>query len=323
MAGRANTGGSAAHRDRCSDSFWLPRSFAAYAAGLLLLALSPALQAQKSSPHQTGNSPTTSSAGPTFGSATMPVSQAGGDPFESLYGPTLIAPMPQGSDHVSDSEGCNSWTESGVHSPTVSVARLGVPGKATGEYQRGCGAYKDKRLDQAERHLRKAIDIYPSYPAAWVVLGQVLDAQHKREDAKQACSEAIKIDSTYVAPYLCLAEFSATEDDWKQVSTLSERALALDPASNPYSLYYAADAAFHLGDLATAQRDALAAVALDPWHHLPQLHLLLAQIYAAKGDPDAEAAQLRDYLKMAPNSGDAAGARDTLAQLQSKPTTAK
>ncbi len=234
-----------------------------------------------------------------------------------------MLPMPSPSNELIDSEGCNSWTESGVRSPTVSVARLAIPGKAIGEYQRGCGAYKDKHLDQAERHLRKAIDIYSTYPAAWVVLGQVLDAQHKRDDARQACSQAIKIDPTYVAPYLCLAEFSATEDDWKQVSNLSERALALDPANNPYSLYYTADAAFHLNDLATAERNALAAVALDPWHHLPQLHLLLAQIYAAKGDLDAEAAQLRNYLKVAPNSGDAAGARDTLAQLQLRPATAK
>ncbi len=319
------TGGSAANWDRCSRSSWLLRSFPAWAAGLLLFTLSPALKAQKSSPHQTGNSPITSGgAAPTFGSSTIPPPGQGVDPFEDLYGtPLLMAPMPSASDRLIGSEECNSWTESGVRSPTVSVARLAVPGKASGEYQRGCGAYKDKRLDQAERHLRKAIDIYPSYPAAWVVLGQVLDAQHKREDARQACSKAIKIDSTYVAPYLCLAEFSATEDDWKQVSTLSERALALDPANNPYSLYYSADAAFHLSDLASAETNARAAVALDTWHHIPQLHLLLAQIYAAKGEPDAEAAQLRDYLKVAPNSGDAAGARDTLAQFQSKPTTAK
>lgn len=322
MAGRAIAGGSAAQRDRCSHSSWLLRSFPAYAVGFLLLALSPALQAQKSS-RPSVNSPTTSgtSTGPTFGNGTNPPGQVG-DPFDDLYGSPIV-PMPPASDHLMDSEGCNSWTESGVHSPTVSVARLAVPGKATGEYQKGCGAYKDRHLDQAEQHLRKAIEIYPSYPAAWVVLGQVLNAEHKREDAKGACSEAIKIDSTYVAPYLCLAEFSATEDDWKQVSTLAERALALDPASNPYSLYYSADAAFHLNDLATAERNALAAVALDPWHHIPQLHLLLAQIYAAKGEPDAEAAQLRDYLKVAPNSGDAAGARDTLAQLQSKPANAK
>src|SRR4029077_5668637 len=141
----------------------------------------------------------------------------------------------------------------------------------------------------------------------WVVLGQVLDEQHKRDDAREACSRAIKIDPTYVAPYLCLAQFSAKENDWKQVSSLAEHAMTIDPARNPYSLYYTADAAFHLNDLAKAETSALAAVALDPWHHLPQLHLLLAQIYAAKGDPRAEAEQLRNYLKVAPNSGDAAG----------------
>ena len=245
------------------------------------------------------------------------------DPFEDLYGSQPMIPMPSASSQLADSEGCNSWTGSGVHSPTVSVARLAVPGKASGEYQKGCGAFKDKHLDQAERHLRKAVEIYPSYPAAWVVLGQVLEDQHKRDEAKQACSQATKVDPTYVAPYLCLAEFSATEDDWKQVSSLAEHAMALDPVRNPYSLYYTADAAFHLNDLAKAERSALAAVALDTWHHLPQLHLLLAQIYAAKGDPAAEAEQLRNYLKVAPNSGDAAGARNTLAQLESRPATAK
>lgn len=242
------------------------------------------------------------------------------DPFDHMYGSSpAVLPMPANSSQMIDSEECNSWTESGVRSPTVSVARLAVPGKASGEFQRGCGAYKDKRLEKAEQHLRKAIDLYPSYPAAWVVLGQVLDAQHKRDDAIEACSRATKIDPAYVAPYLCLAEFSATDADWNQVSSLSKRALALDPVNNPYSLYYTADAAFHLDDLAEAEKNALAAVALDPWHHLPQLHLLLAQIYAAEGDSHAEAAQLQDYLKVAPNSGDAAGARDTLAQLQSRP----
>jgi predicted Zn-dependent protease len=230
-----------------------------------------------------------------------------------------MLPMPSASSQLADSEGCNSWTESGVRSPTVSVTRLAVPGKADGEYQKGCGAYKDKRLEQAEQHLRKAIEIYPSYPAAWVVLGQVLGDQHKPDDAKEACSRASKIDPTYVAPYLCLAQFSATENDWSQVSSLAEHAMAVDPVRNPYSLYYTADAAFHLNDLDKAETSALAAVALDPWHHLPQLHLLLAQIYAAKGDPHAEAEQLRNYLKVAPNSGDAAGARNTLAQLESRP----
>jgi Tfp pilus assembly protein PilF len=71
--------------------------------------------------------------------------------------------------------------------------------------------------------------------------------------------------------------------------------------------------------LAEAETNALAAVQLDTWHHLPQLHLLLAQVYAAKGDVRAEVASLRQYLKLAPNSGDAPGAKDTLALLEGRP----
>ena len=174
MAGRAITGGSAAHRVQFSRTPKLLRSFSVYAAALWLLAVSPTLQAQKNSRTPIGSSPTMS--GPDFGrGATAPLGEQT-DPFEALYGSPPMAPMPLVSDRLIDSEGCNSWTESGVRSPTVSVARLAVPGKASSEYRKGCGAYKDKNLEQAERHLHKAIHIYPSYPAAWVVLGQVLDA---------------------------------------------------------------------------------------------------------------------------------------------------
>ncbi len=83
MAGRATTGGSAAHRDRCSQSSWLLRSFPAFGAGLLLLALSPPLQAQKSSPHQTAPvaSPGT---GPAFGSSTLPAARPGSGPVRGF-----------------------------------------------------------------------------------------------------------------------------------------------------------------------------------------------------------------------------------------------
>jgi len=247
------------------------------------------------------------------------------EPGDSLDGfpPRIIdptmRPVPPSAIESVDAEACNSWTESGIRSPTVSVARLAIPGKASSEFQKGCSAYKDKRFPLAEDHLRKAIAEYSDYAAAWVVLGQALEGEHKRDDAQKACSQASTLDPKYVAPYLCLAEFAGADDDWKQVSELSKQALAIDPVNNPYSLYYSASADFHLQNFADAETNALAAVQLDIWHHLPQLHLLLAQIYAAKGDTHSESAQLHLYLKVAPNSPDATGARTSLAALDSKP----
>jgi tetratricopeptide (TPR) repeat protein len=219
---------------------------------------------------------------------------------------------------VSNLESCNTWTEAAVHSPTVSTARLAVPGKASGEFQKGCGAFKGRRFEDAEVHLRKAIGVYPNYAAAWVVLGQVLDAQHKRDEARDACTRAKTVDPDYVPPYLCLADFAAADNNWEQVASLSGRALELEPLTNMYSLYYAANAAFHLKDLHEAETKANSAIKLDTWHRLPQLHLLLARVYEARGDSRAEIAQLKEYVKSAPNSQDLNDAKVTLAQLEAK-----
>ncbi|HTW22700.1 MAG TPA: hypothetical protein VMD78_03825 [Candidatus Baltobacteraceae bacterium] len=215
-------------------------------------------------------------------------------------------------------EACNSWTEWSSHSPTVSVARLAVPGKASSEYQKGCGALKDKKLSDAEEHERSAIRLYPNYAAALVVLGQVLEAENKRDDGRNACSEARSVDPNYVAPYLCLADFAATEENWKEVSILSGSALTLDPAGNAYSFYYAADAAYHLGDLEKALKDAQNSVTLDKWRRLAQVHLLMAQIYKARKDWNGQAAQLREYLKLTPNSPDANGIKLALMELAAR-----
>jgi tetratricopeptide (TPR) repeat protein len=238
--------------------------------------------------------------------------------------PPLDTILPNGlhsddNGRIIDAESCNSWTESGIHSPTVSATRLAVPGKATSEYQKGCGAFKSKKLPNAEEHLRKAIEVYPEYPAAWVVLGQVLQSEQKSDDAKQACAKAEAFDPGYVAAYLCLAEFAALDGDWTSLAKLSDQALAIDPIGNPYALYYAADAGLHFNQLTQAEMHAQAAVKLDEWHHLPELHILLAQIYQAAGNVAGEAVQLREYLKLAGNSTDAAKARGLLAKLEALP----
>src|ERR1700689_4963836 len=255
---------------------------------------------------------------PSSGNGAQPIDPANstGLGVDPLLQPNL---PPVDTSEMINAEACDSWTDSGVRSPTISTARLAVPGKASSEYQKGCGAYKDQKLPQAEGHIRKAITVYPDYAAAWVLLGQVLNAQNKRDKAREACSQGSSVDPKYVAPYLCLAEFAAIESDWEQVEKLSERALALDPVNNVYSLYYAAYASAHLRQFHEAESSALAAIQLDVSHHMPQLYLLLADVYAGKGDTASEIAELRQYLKFAPKSPGAATATATLAQLDTKP----
>ena len=217
-----------------------------------------------------------------------------------------------------DAESCNSWTEAGVRSPTASVGRLSVPGKASSEYQKACGAFKDRRLSDAEGHTRKALELYEPYAAAWVLLGQILDAEQKPREAKEACAKATTTDPNYSPPYLCQAEFAARDKDWQSLSNYAKRALDLDPANNAYAFYYSALAALQLKQLAEAELDGQSAAKLDARHRLPQVHILLAKVYEAKGDSNAEAAQLREYLKRAPTGAEAGAAKTALAQLESR-----
>jgi len=84
---------------------------------------------------------------------------------------------------ASGDESCFMWPLTGIRSPTAAVASLEVPAQARKDFPRACSAASDKKLAKAEEHLRKALHADPRYSGAWVLLGRVLKAQQKSEEA--------------------------------------------------------------------------------------------------------------------------------------------
>ena len=80
----------------------------------------------------------------------------------------------------------------GVRAPPRGSRRWRCPGRLAKDFQRACKAASDHRLPKAEEHLRRALQADAQYPAAWLLLGQVLKAQQKLDDARQACAQALK-----------------------------------------------------------------------------------------------------------------------------------
>ena len=212
-------------------------------------------------------------------------------------------------------ESCFLWPLTGIHSPTAGVSSLEVPGQARKDFQHACSVASDKKLAKAEEHLRKALQKDVQYPAAWVLLGQVLKAQQKPEDARNACSQALKVDANYVPADLCLADLCAIERKWDEMLHFANHALALDPAGDPQAYFYAAGAYLGLRRLSEAEKSALKAAEIDKTAREPRVHFLLAQIYEIERQPDAEAAQLEEYLKSATDPQEAAVVRKYLADL--------
>jgi tetratricopeptide (TPR) repeat protein len=200
--------------------------------------------------------------------------------------------------------------------PTVAAEQLQIPPKAKKDYQEACANLKDKKTPDAEKRLRKAVQEYPKYPAAWVTLGQVLAAQQRTDDARSACSQASTADPRYVPAYLCLADIALRAHDWGAVLKLSSHALQVDPSNNPVAYEYHAAANLNLHNLADAEKSGLRAVEIDRDHHEPRVYFVLAQVYEAKGDPANEAVQLREYLKYASNPDDVAIVKQYLSELE-------
>jgi len=198
---------------------------------------------------------------------------------------------------------------------TVGVADLEVPSKPHSEFESGCQALRKNKFADAEKHLRKAVEQYEKYAAAWVLLGQLLENQQKPEEARAACSQSLSASATYVPAYLCLSDISTRQQNWDDALKFSAHVLELDPTSNAVGYAYYATAEFRLHRLAEAERNALKALEIDVRNSEPRIHFLLAQIYAAKGDRPRTAAQLREYLKYAKDPNDIALVKKYLARL--------
>jgi tetratricopeptide (TPR) repeat protein len=205
-----------------------------------------------------------------------------------------------------------------VGSPSIPADQLQNAAKARKEYQKACELMRKRKLDEAERHLRKAVSQAPKYAVAWTTLGQLLSAERKMDEAQRVCGEASSADPSFVPSYLCLADIAALEREWEVVLKWSTRAIELDPNSAVAYEYHAA-ANLNLHQFSSAEMSGLRAADIDKDHREPRVYFVLAQIYEAKGDSVSEAAELNEYLKYAVNSADVQIAKAALAELAKNP----
>jgi hypothetical protein len=233
--------------------------------------------------------------------------------------PTETIPKPT----VVDDEACFPWDIPSAREGSVSAIRLGVPGKARSQYDKACAAFKKQKLAEAEQHARDAIEQYPKYPAAWVMLGQVLESQQKMNEAHDACAQPIKADPTYLPPYLCLAGLLDTEKEWDDLLALSEQFRGLNLVGDMYSDYYRGMSLFHLQKLPEAQKSVSDAIALDTQHHQPGFYFLLAKIYGDQGDVVNAGFQILLFEKYSTRPQDKEEAKEYLAQLQAQQSGGK
>jgi TolA-binding protein len=217
-----------------------------------------------------------------------------------------------------------------VDGATVNAAELTVPNNARKAYAKGLDSVRTGKTDDARKYFEKAVQIYPKYTRAWFELGSVLQKQGQKDDAFAAYTRATSIDARFLPPYLSLAVMASDARDWTEVVRLTGHILDSDPLnhSNGYivdfdpsncteAYFYNAFANYKLNKLDDAEKSALKAEQrANVGARYPQLHLLLAEIFAEKNNYSGAINEAQTYLELVPDARDAEQVRAQLAKLE-------
>jgi hypothetical protein len=218
-----------------------------------------------------------------------------------------------------------------VKGMTLNAAPYNVPKDARRAFEKGIEAEKHGKLADARQYLQKAVEIYPRYTGAWFQLGRVLQKETQYSAARTAYTQATTIDSKFLPPYLSLASMAFATQDWTQVLNLTNHVLDndplryadvtgyildLDPLDYAEAYFYNSAANFKLNKIADAEKSGLKAERLDVRPRFPQLHLLLADIFAQKNNYATAISEAKIYLELAPHAKDADQVRERLAKFE-------
>jgi len=197
----------------------------------------------------------------------------------------------------------------------VSATSLLAPSNARKEFEQGLKDLRSNRVSQATQHLERAVGAYDKYAAAWNELGKLYAAGQQLEQARQSYEKSIAADSKYAPPYVGLAAVKLQDHDYDGVIETTGKAFELEPALiQGVGGYIQAVAHFKLNRLDAAEQSALAAE-MGPHQNVPVVHALLADIYLRKQDSANAAAQMRAYLKEAPQGSFAGELKKRLEQI--------
>jgi tetratricopeptide (TPR) repeat protein len=204
----------------------------------------------------------------------------------------------------------------GVEGTSVSVTSIQAPKAAKSAYERGLQSLLKNKPADAAKDFEKAVTLYPNYADAWVNLAKLRLAEQSLVPARAALEKAMQADAKLVAPYLELGLLAAKDGDWKASGKYLDRAVELDPVDFPQAWYADAVAHYNLKNYDAAEKNAREAVKLDPRHANPRSDYLLGLVLAEKKDYAGAAAELRAFIKLAPNAPDLREVEDRLGQIE-------
>lgn len=198
--------------------------------------------------------------------------------------------------------------------PTVAASDLKIPGKARKEFDKAGDFLSQKEWQKAIEHLKRALDLYPNYAAAYnnlaVAYGRLGDRPHERE----ALAHAINIDDHFAAAFVNLAKMDIRDRNLPEAETFLSKATAADP-TNPETLML-------LANIELAEKQYQEAILNCQKVHAmvheryAVVHYIAARAFEHLNRLREAAAELQTFLQEEPSGPRTDAARKELTSLQ-------
>lgn len=205
-----------------------------------------------------------------------------------------------------------------VKGMTVSATSMAAPRDAKRAFERAEKAISQKKLEQAEKELNKAVSKYPEFATAWCLLGDLHQQKNNLEQASQEYAKALAADPQYVNPVYGLAIIAVQEKKWEEAVRLTAQVAGMNAYAFPAAYFYNAAANYNAGKIDAAAESANKFKSIDTGHRHPEVSLLLSQIMLRRQDYGGAAREIREYLAIvpkAPNAAELARQADSYEQL--------
>jgi tetratricopeptide (TPR) repeat protein len=204
----------------------------------------------------------------------------------------------------------------GVEGSSISATSFLAPKDAKKAYERGLQSLLKNKPADATKDFEKAVAVYPKYADAWMTLAKVRLQEKSYGPAREALMKALDADAKLVGPYVELGLLSAQQQQWEDSARYLDRAVKLDPIDFPQAWYTDAVADYNLKRYDAAETSAREAIKLDPQHLNARADYLLGMVLIEKKNYADAAAELKTFMKLAPNAPDFETAKEQLAELE-------
>jgi len=192
-------------------------------------------------------------------------------------------------------------TQEQTGAAVIDAELLAAPPEAVESFQKARSELtRDKPdLRRASSELKDALKIYPTFGAAWSLLGEVQMTLENRDEARKAFEKALEISPDSFTPHFQMARIEIENGQWEKARVHTTAALEQDPR-HPGALFFDGLANYYLGDFSNAQKslEQLETLGHAPRYSASLLHLGL--IYGRMGNVELASEKLQDYLEVTP-----------------------